>query len=289
MAGMDLDLLRTFLEISASGTLMKAAERLHVTQATVSARLRVLEDELGVSLFVRNKSGAQLTAEGKALVPHATRMMRGWQQALSALRAPHEEVELLSIGGEFALWSAVLLNWLVALRRSRPQAVLRTHVDTPARLLDAVQAGTLDMAILYSPLKRPGITTSLVLEEDLVAVTTGPDGTGLDRDGYVYVDWGPDFAAAHDRAFPGLRSKSSYVGLGPLALRFLLQVGGAGYFRTRAVEPYLRAGQLFPLRDAPRFSFSLYAVSAERDHAPLRQWAWTHLTAAAAWPAESWA
>src|SRR6478609_2252064 len=117
MAGMDLDLLRTFLEISASGTLMKAAERLHVTQATVSARLRVLEDELGVSLFVRNKSGAQLTPEGKALVPHATRMMRGWQQALSALRAPHEEVELLSIGGEFALWSALLLNWLVALRR----------------------------------------------------------------------------------------------------------------------------------------------------------------------------
>jgi LysR family transcriptional regulator, flagellar master operon regulator len=286
---MDLDLLRTFLEISSAGTLVKAAERLHLTQATVSARLKGLEEELSVRLFVRNKSGAQLTAEGKALVPHATRILRSWQQATAAVAALDEEAEALSLGGEFTLWSAVLLNWLVALRRSKPRAILRTHVDTPARLLDAVQSGSLDLAILYSPLKRPGITSSLVLEEELVAVTTHADGSGLSREDYVYVDWGPDFAAAHDRAFPGLRLRSSYVGLGPLALRFLLQVGGAGYFRTRAVEPYLCSGQLFPVVEAPRFSFSLYAVSSERSHSPITEWAMTSLSEAAQMPAESWA
>lgn len=285
---MNIELLRTFVEISSAGTLVKAAERLHVTQATVSARLRVLEDELGVGLFVRGKLGAQLTPEGKAFLPHVTRILRNWEQATTAVRTPSEEPQVLALGGEFTLWSAVLLNWLVALRRSNPCAVLRTHVDTPARLLDSVQAGSLDMAILYSPLKRPGIVTSLVLEEELIAVTTRADRAEFTPDGYVYVDWGPDFAAGHDRAFPGLRLRSSYVGLGPLALRFLLQVGGTGYFRTRAAQPYLASGQLFPVLDAPRFSFSLYAVTSERASSSVIQWAMQSLAIAVEMPAESW-
>lgn len=286
---MDLELLRTFLEIDSAGTLVKAAERLHVTQATVSARLKSLEDALGASLFIRGKSGAQLTPEGRTFVPHATSLLRNWQRAVAAMSARDAEEEELSVGGEFTLQGALLLNWLVALRRSRPRATIRTHVDSPARLLDAVQNGSLDMAILYSPLRRPGIVTSLILEEELVLVTTNPCENQLTREDYVYVDWGPDFAAAHDRAFPGVRLKSSYVGLGPLALRLLLQVGGSGYFRTRAVEPHLRAGQLSLIKDAPRFSFSLYAVSRDRSHSTMLDWAWAQLTEATIMPAESWA
>jgi LysR family transcriptional regulator, flagellar master operon regulator len=286
---MDLELLRTFLEIDTAGTLVKAAERLHVTQATVSARLKSLEEALGVSLFTRGKSGAQLTAEGRAFVPHATSLLRTWQRAVTALAVHDAEDEELSIGGEFTLQGALLLNWLVALRRSRPMARIRTHVDAPGRLLDAVQNGSLDMAILYSPLRRPGIVTSLILEEDLVLVATDRCENQVTRKDYVYVDWGPDFAAAHDRIYPGVRLKSSYVGLGPLALRLLLQVGGSGYFRTRAVEPHICAGQLSLVEDAPRFSFSLYAVSRDRSHSTMLDWAWAQLSEAAIMPAESWA
>lgn len=285
---MDLELVRTFLAIETAGTLNKASERLHVTQATVSARLQNLEEALGVSLFSRGKSGAQLTPEGKAFLPHAHRVLRSWSQAEAAVTSASPEQEELTLGGEFTLMSALLIHWLCALRRSRPSAILRTHVDTPASLLDGVQSGALDMAILYSPLRRPSIVSSLVLEEELVLVTTDPCADPL-REQYVYVDWGPDFAAAHDRAFPGLRRRSSYIGLGPLALRFLLSVGGSGYFRTRAVEPHLSAGRLSLVSGAPRFSFSLYAVSHERADTPLLSWAWSELKGAAALPAESWA
>ena len=58
---MDLALARTFLEIAGSGSFVRAAERLHVTQTAVSARMRALEELLGQRLFVRNKSGATLT------------------------------------------------------------------------------------------------------------------------------------------------------------------------------------------------------------------------------------
>ena len=58
---MDTELARTFLTVITSGSLISAAERLHVSQSTVSTRIHTLEDQLGCTLFVRNKAGTTLT------------------------------------------------------------------------------------------------------------------------------------------------------------------------------------------------------------------------------------
>jgi LysR family transcriptional regulator, flagellar master operon regulator len=58
---MDIELAGTFLEIVSTGSFVRTSERLNVGQTTVSARMRLLEQQLGRSLFVRNKSGAALT------------------------------------------------------------------------------------------------------------------------------------------------------------------------------------------------------------------------------------
>src|SRR5690606_31953653 len=176
----------------------------------------------------------RLTPAGHALIPYARELTQTWARAQRALSSPASVEGSLSLGGEFSLWSAVLLNWLVALRQNRPGMILHSHVDSAAGLVDSVQHGRLDIAVLYSPLRRPGVVTSLVFEEELVAVSTDPECRHLRSDDYVYVDWGPDFVAEHDRVAPELRHAHTYVGLGPLALRYLLKVGGSGYFRTRA-------------------------------------------------------
>ena len=59
---MDIELARTFIEIVSTGSFIKAADRLHVAQTTVSARVRLLEQQLGRPLFVRNKGSASLTS-----------------------------------------------------------------------------------------------------------------------------------------------------------------------------------------------------------------------------------
>ena len=84
----------------------------------------------------------------------------------------------------------------------------------------------------------------------------------------MFVGWGPDFAAQHELAFPGLKDAGLTVGLGPLALRYLLVVGGTGYFRTRAVRPYLKSGKLKRVPATPTFSYSAYAAySTQPDEA----------------------
>ena len=58
---MDITNIRTFLAVVETGSFVSAAERVHVTQSTVSMRIRSLEEQLGVKVFERNKSGASLT------------------------------------------------------------------------------------------------------------------------------------------------------------------------------------------------------------------------------------
>jgi len=52
---MDTELARTFLTVVTAGNFISAADRLHVSQSTVSTRIHTLEDQLGCTLFVRNK------------------------------------------------------------------------------------------------------------------------------------------------------------------------------------------------------------------------------------------
>lgn len=286
---MDLELVRTFLEVASAGSFVAAAQRLHVTQAAVSARLQTLEAELDQRLFVRNKAGARLTPAGRAFLPYATQLTQVWEQARLKVSAQAGQQSVLSIGGEFSLWSAMLLNWLVALRTSRSDVALRTHVDSVTRLLDQVQGGTLDIAVVYAPHRRPGVEVREFLEEELIAVSTEPECRGLEQANYVYVDWGPDFRAQHDRAFPELRDASTFIALGPLALRYLLAIGGVGYFRTRAVEPHLRTGALHQVPNAPKFSYSVYAAFSQRSDRDLLDWSLAQIARVAQSPGENWA
>jgi len=73
---MDIDLARTFLEIIRSGSFIATAERLHITQTAVTARVHNLEEQLGCRLFVRNRAGARLTGDGQRFVAHGTQLVR---------------------------------------------------------------------------------------------------------------------------------------------------------------------------------------------------------------------
>ena len=78
---MDLELLRTFLELNRTRHFGRAAEALHLTQAAISSRLKSLESQLGVSLFQRNRRSMSLTPEGARLIRHAEAQIAAWRVA----------------------------------------------------------------------------------------------------------------------------------------------------------------------------------------------------------------
>ena len=262
---MDIVAARTFLEIVKTGSFIRAAANLNITQTAVSARVRVLEEQLDRQLFIRNKAGAKLTPAGDQFLRYATTLVQVWERARHDVAMPVGRENVVNVGGEHSLWNPLLLNWLVWMRSHSADLAIRAHIDVPERLIDQVQEGILDLAVVYAPPHRTGVVAELLLEEALVAVTTDPAGNATSED-YVFVDWGPEFRANHHAAFPDAPSPVLSVNHGPLALDYILAVGGSGYFRMEAARPHLEGGALHLIPGKPRFSYSIYAVySAKAD------------------------
>ncbi len=260
---MDITLARTFLEIVASGSFVVAGERLHVTQTAVSSRIRSLETQLGRRLFVRNKAGARLTPAGERFRKFAMTLVQVWEHARHQVALPAGRSEIVGVGAELSLWTPFMANWLIWMHRQCKDIALRVDVDLPARLLDGIQNGSLDVAVVYKPPSRPELVSELLSDEKLVMVTTARDGR-FDAESYVHVDWGTSFKTNIESAFPELALPNMTISLGPLALSYLLSVGGSGYFRQRAVQQYIDDGKLNLVKGAPPFSYSVHAVYSSK-------------------------
>ena len=230
---MDIELARTFIEIVSTGSFIKAADRLHVAQTTVSARVRLLEQQLGRPLFVRNKGGASLTPAGEQFLRFAPTFVQLWQRAKQQVAVPEGHRAVLTIGSEVSLWQPLLVDWVRMMRRSHPDIALRVHVDVPQDLITHVAAGLVDIAIMYAPQHRPGLEIDLLKEEELVLVTTDLTSYHANDPRYVHVEWGTDFSLHHAVSFPDT-TPSLVANLGPLALNYILLEGGSGYFRMHA-------------------------------------------------------
>lgn len=259
---MDINLARTFLAIVETGSFLRASQLLHVTQTSVSARIKALESLLDRQLFVRNKAGAMLTTAGELFLPLATTLVQVWERARSHVAVPPGRHGVLTVGCEVSLWDPLLLDWMLDMKEAAPQLALRTEVGFAADLLDRVASGALDIAIMYAPQQRPGLRVELLIEEKLVMVSTTKRKTLPKAQDYVYVDWGTEFATQHGLAFPQLSNAGVMAGLGPLGRQYLLVAGGSGYFRLDVVRSHLESGRLHRVPDTPEFAYPAYAVYA---------------------------
>jgi LysR family transcriptional regulator, flagellar master operon regulator len=259
---MNIELAKTFLEIVSTGSFIRASERLNVGQTTVSARIRLLEQELGRPLFIRDKTGASLTPAGEQFLRYAPLFVQLWQRALQQVAIPPGYRAVITVGSEVSLWQPLLLDWVIWMRQSLRDIALRVHVDVPQDLITHVATGFVDVAIMYAPQHRPGLVIDLLKEEELVLATTDPAAKGINELQYVHTDWGPDFALHYGIHLPAT-TPDFFTNLGPLALNYVLAAGGAGYFRMQAIQHHVEAGRLHLVPDAPRFSYPIYVVYSE--------------------------
>jgi len=259
---MDIELARTFIAVMETRSFVRAAQKLYVTQSTVSARIKSLEEQLGGPLFTRSKSGVAPTPAGAQFARHAGAIVRIWAQARQELALPAQYRARITIGSQITHWDDVLLNWMVWLRSNHPDISVRAEVGSNEALMSQMADGLLDAAVVYSPRVTAGLASEILFEDELVLVASDRKSAGIDDPSYVYVDWGPEFGASHAAAFPERASPGLHFSVGTVALSFIVEHGGAGYFPARMVRRHIEEGRLFPTRAAPRFQRPAYLVTA---------------------------
>ena len=261
---MDIEFARTFLAVIETGSFMKAAEKVHATQSTVSMRIKVIEERLGQALFERKKTGVVLTLAGEKFQRRALSLVRIWEQAKMEAGLPAGVQSMLAVGGQYSLWDELLLPWLSKMRTSHPEIALKASFAPATMLMEHLAQGVLDLAVMYSPQIRPGFRAQHLFDEELVLVTSAKSGDPLGESAYILMDWGESFQADHALRFTNDTQAVMTMDLGTLGLKYLLETEASGYFPQRIVNGYIESGRLDRVYGTPVFTYSAFAVYAER-------------------------
>lgn len=268
---MNLNALSTFLAIVETGSLVRASERLNVTQSTVTARLKGLEDELGQTLLHRQKSGVELTAAGTKFKRYAQAMSELWRQARQETSREGGIAGVCNIGCHVDLWPVLGQPMFDAIRREQPATALTAWPGGPAELDTWLATGLVNAALAHRPHAREGQTTTALGDERMVLFSTRPDSPMRFDPAYVYVDAGEAFARRHAAAYADADTARVSFGCAVWALDHLLAHGGSAYLPERLAAPHLAAGTLHPVPDAPVFPRPTYLVTND---AAAADWPW---------------
>ncbi|MGD2076198.1 MAG: LysR family transcriptional regulator [Gammaproteobacteria bacterium] len=256
---MDIEQARTFLAIAAHGSFLEAANRLHVTQSTVSARMQNLEADLGARLFVRNRAGATLTPAGRRFLHHAKTLVLTVEQARHDVGLPSRYRASVRIGGRIALWEGFLPRWVGWMRQAAADVSIRCEIGFEDDLMRRLIEGTLDIGLMYTPSHAPGLVVEHLFDEMLVLVSSRRETQWPDDD-YIYVDWGPGFYAKHRESYPDLGRPPQVVNIGWLGVQLILANGGSCFLPIRMAQPLIDNGRLFTVTEGPELRHPAYMV-----------------------------
>lgn len=262
---MDLTLIATFLDLASTGSFSRTAERVHITQSAVSARIKTLEQSLGCRLFERDHNGAILTESGQRFLSYANSINRLWLQGRQEATREAGVASQISAGVHICLWKRLSLPWMEGIQQLNPTIRVRFETEYSEYLNKYVEDGTLDFAVVYTPQALPGLKTEKLFEDQLVMVSTKETGADVSlSDQYIYIDWGYGYRQRHIVSLPELSDPSLTIGNPDVALAYMHKHGGCAYFPLAEVDQGLVDKQLYIVEDAPIIRRPCYLTFPER-------------------------
>ena len=167
---MEIDQVETFLAVGTFGGFRRAAEALRVTQPAVSARIKALEQSLGVALFERRPGGPVLSAAGRALRPHAEQLVRAValaRQAVHELRPSSGSA--LQIGAALSICTYLLPDVLKRFHTAHPSVMITVRSGHSKEVLEMVLREEVEIGLARS-LHHPSVETLSLRDGPLILV-----------------------------------------------------------------------------------------------------------------------
>ena len=172
--------LKVFAAVARLGSMRAAAEDLNTVQSNVTARIRALEDEIGVVLFERHSRGVTPTAAGRRLLPFVARVSGLLRDAAQAARDDGMPKGPLVVGSLETTTALRLSPILSNYARTYPQVDLTLRTGTSCELIDRVLAHELEGAFVVGPVDHPELSEETLFREEL-AIMTAPEVKSLDH------------------------------------------------------------------------------------------------------------
>lgn len=163
--------LKVFRTVADEASFRRAAERLHLSQPAVSQQVQALEEELGTTLFDRRQGRVTLTRAGTVLLEYARKGARLAEEAMAALEQSRgQTVGELRIGASMTVTQYILPRMLGPFLRQHPRVQVSVTSANTERIVEALEAGEISLAIIEGPVSSRKVFRQKVLEDRMVLI-----------------------------------------------------------------------------------------------------------------------
>ncbi|MBP5074412.1 LysR family transcriptional regulator [Pseudomonas chlororaphis] len=167
---MEFSQLRIFQAVAEEGSITRAAERLHRVPSNLSTRLKQLEEQLGVELFLRERQRLQLSPAGKVLLDYAARLFALRDEAHGAVQGGQPAGDFV-LGTMYSTAAIQLPALLARYHRAYPAVNLQVQSAPSSELLEGLLAGRLDAVLVDGPLELASLDGVPLCDEKLVLIS----------------------------------------------------------------------------------------------------------------------
>lgn len=168
---MDLQRLEYFITIVDAGNISAAAKVLHMSQPPLSNQMKLLEKELGLTLFERGARHIKLTEAGRILYNKAVLLLELSQSTIQELDSYKKGITgTLKIGIASSIGNIFLKKWVLPFHRDNPDIRYEIIEANTYQLLDYLKMNHLDLAVVRTPFPISSFKCIHLLEEPIVAI-----------------------------------------------------------------------------------------------------------------------
>lgn len=170
---MNYDQLKTFLSIVETKNFNRTSELLFISQPTVTARIKVLESEVGQPLFVRTNKFVELTAAGRQFLPYAAEMYRTMTDCRTAMKNYDYDGEIINISAPATCWDyGPMRRSIVKYAAKHPDTSLNLLRNVSVETLSLLQAEEIDIGVVYVLPNSPDYTVIPYFSEELLLLAS---------------------------------------------------------------------------------------------------------------------
>ncbi len=167
--------LEGFKEIARLGNISRAAQSLGISQPSLSQSLKKLEERVGSKLFVRSKSGSELTEAGRAVLAETDQLLNLWKRAVSRASLRTDEFTgRIRVGCHVSVAQYALSPFVRYIHDGFPRVQVELVHDLSRRLVDQVLHSELDMAIAINPFESPDLVLRSIASDEFTLFVNRP-------------------------------------------------------------------------------------------------------------------
>lgn len=270
---MQIEHLETFLDLMDTKSFNRTAERLNLTQSTVSGRISALEASLGRKLFTRSRAGTEPTHAGFRLLDHARSLRHQWNEARRSVQNTGNFAHSMRIGMQHDLASSHIADWVTGFRRILPDTAFYIELDFSNQMSIDLLAGETDLSIMFTPKNLPDLHHEQIGELAYRMISSDARHiTDIDPQSYIFTNYSPAFDKVHRQVVANLAETPLSSGQNITVCGLLAGLGGTAYVLEDSAQKMVATGGFGFVEDAPHIPQTVYfAVHLRNRHSHIHR------------------